>query len=599
MDIEKTNGSGRIEAPEFLVVGTWYWLDEVELVCLTRIGSNYALVTGIGGRGQRIHFDHVLPRLMPAPEWKDVVKERTVAAHMELREAMDKIKEITHEIGMQSGPKALDHGIDTAMVMHGSEDGNTYIQRLEKIKDKILPDLFNEVKELNTRIADLMGAELLPLNTQVHSIHSYQNHIRDRIFNVSLYAGLEEQIITIREGDCAPQGTKVDVMQRLLYMDEEALLRWDDGGLEFKDLAEFDTWLAKDDNFSRILPFERCVVAFRVRRHERDRSSLLTGIKNVGDYYVTLKLIDELRQKDRHTFMYIRNGDNLYRLIIPIEFRERLFPDPQDSKFGQPLMVRKGGCSLRDCITLNEYEHKIEKYKVDRETWKYRTPFWDQDPEKEYVPLDDSYLYLDDVEESIIEDMNKNNRVALVLQGLFDRSHVFHPHDPVQLWKAESFSRHIRLRFDSDRTLYPFEEAPDIKEYIDRINSKIQVGSVCVGQFAYWYEKQQDNWKRRTWNNDGPHTVSKVVDVKSNKAKFVWYRKILSGKNEGRLKEHSVWVPFEHLFNISGYRRGDFKRFFLDPRSRQAYLEWAPLMFMAEDYYAGKVQPDPERSLYF
>jgi hypothetical protein len=39
---------------------------------------------------------------------------------------------------------------------------------------------------------------------------------------------------------------------------------------------------------------------------------------------------------------------------------------------------------------------------------------------------------------------------------------------------------------------------------------------------------------------------------------------------------------------VSAYKPGDFRQFFEDPRTRQEYLKWAPLMLTAEDYYAGK-----------
>jgi hypothetical protein len=45
------------------------------------------------------------------------------------------------------------------------------------------------------------------------------------------------------------------------------------------------------------------------------------------------------------------------------------------------------------------------------------------------------------------------------------------------------------------------------------------------------------------------------------------------------------------MFNISGYKLGDFKHFFNDPRTRRDYLKWAHLLLTAEEYHAGSLDP--------
>jgi len=46
-------------------------------------------------------------------------------------------------------------------------------------------------------------------------------------------------------------------------------------------------------------------------------------------------------------------------------------------------------------------------------------------------------------------------------------------------------------------------------------------------------------------------------------------------------------VPADKLFNVSAYKIGDYKQFFLDPRTRAEYLRWAPMLLAAEEYHAG------------
>src|ERR1700730_8119152 len=97
------------------------------------------------------------------------------------------------------------------------------------------------------------------------------HEIEDRIFNASLYAGLTEQAAACCKGLPAEAAEKLHVMQRRLYMDEECLLNYDAGGMEFKDIRAFDKWLALPENRDRVLPFPRTLVAMQVRRNAKER----------------------------------------------------------------------------------------------------------------------------------------------------------------------------------------------------------------------------------------------------------------------------------------------------------------------------------------
>lgn len=68
---------------------------------------------------------------------------------------------------------------------------------------------------------------------------------------------------------------------------------------------------------------------------------------------------------------------------------------------------------------------------------------------------------------------------------------------------------------------------------------------------------------------------------------FTWMRERRSGEDRWDSKiRATVTVPFDRLFNISAYRPGDYKVFFKDPRTRERYLKWAPMLIAAENYYA-------------
>lgn len=75
---------------------------------------------------------------------------------------------------------------------------------------------------------------------------------------------------------------------------------------------------------------------------------------------------------------------------------------------------------------------------------------------------------------------------------------------------------------------------------------------------------------------------------RAKKAVFRWLKEPDWSNAPGR--PSSIEVPVSQLLNVSAYKPGDFKQFFADPRNRQEYLKWAPLLLAAEDYHAGIIR---------
>jgi hypothetical protein len=89
--------------------------------------------------------------------------------------------------------------------------------------------------------------------------------------------------------------------------------------MQFQDLAAFDAWLIEPVNLQRLLPFPRCVVAFRVRREMKEHDMSLAE-------FIQFTLNGE-GDLDKLTFLYLRNGEQVWRLKTAIEFGAQLFPD--------------------------------------------------------------------------------------------------------------------------------------------------------------------------------------------------------------------------------------------------------------------------------
>lgn len=646
-------------------VGQWYWVKSRRHVkgdvyedykwfgCCIHVGSNYLEVKsppsgGSSYNSTRIHFDNFWTHVEYEPDHERVLAEYVANAQGNSKALMSEIRELTHRLGLQSqtgqiGTTVRPDASGTALaVMSGTDDLGQYKTELIKAKEETLPELFKKLQSSNAEVARWMAADALALEAVLNPMKASLKEIDGRIFNITLYSGLTESAAQVREGPAADVNEKLRVMQSRLYMDEECLLNYEAGGMEFSSIREFDQWLARDENFYRLLPFPRCAVAFRVRRYEKERqaSDLLSTFINF-----------QKAQADKMTFLYIRNGEQLWWIQTDLDFGENLFPDQSDFDPMRPVMVSMFGSRIDKMMTRDDYEVRLEKWTEARrlceewiaanpkEEWQAANPGKDWGWENPYTPgynydakgdspelklpngerfrpsdwkpMDQSNVYFDDYMADKKAQIDQYNRIALIIQGLFDRSMCLHPHQPVQLWNPESFASAIELIYDGSITLYHGEK-PDIEAYMKRLNSMIDENSIVMGQEHAWLQREaeRENAKRRRsyysrgintdletyspYGDPGPGFIGKMTEWKprSRKAVFRWIRE---GQWDRWTRMHkqipcTIEIEANRLFNISAYKPGDFRQFFLDRRTRKEYLKWAPRLLAAEDYHAGKVR---------
>ena len=489
-------------------------------------------------------------------------------------------------------------------------------------------------------MATWMKSELVSMTATLDQMKKDVSVIDDRIFTVQLYAGLTETLTRVKKGKPASDDAKVHVFQRRHYMDEECLARYEAGGMEFKDIHAFDKWLGRTENFSRILPFERSIVAFRVRRNPKYRSGI--------DGFVRM----HLEKADKTTFLYIRNGQQLWRLNTEIDFGAELFPDRDSHELlssNDALYVNVYWSDVRGIITERRYLELQEEQKAyEREKAEYTAmwnalskeeqarrkkesgsnpePYWKfySSPmdQKRYERVDRDSVYYDDVMQKIAKETIEHNRVATVLQGLLDRSECLIPHPPWKIYTPEGFMAGIELVYDEANTLMP-GDAPNFEAYRAQLALSIGVGSLTIGQDDAWArrEAEKENAKERNRSNrrygygsdrerthyrphgnPGPGFNGKVGKMRGATCTYTWERRSEKGKEvwkdnpdrpgwgwkskEYPMIEDSIAVPTSKLFCVSAYTPGDFHLFYDDPRTRAQYLKWAPFLLAAEDYHA-------------
>jgi len=625
------------EHGQFVEQGQWYWVPDkywdserqgyVEyewLGCVTKIGSNFVEIhepssPGGGSSYTRVHADNFFEKVRFEPDHERVIEEKVNYHKMMATKHMHEVRAITARLGVaQTARLGVQHDTTGTAVVAGSNDIKAYENALIKAKNEDLPALFKAIETENKNVAKWMSAEALAIKASLGNLEGVIKEIDDRIFNVSLYAGLTENVVTCCDGKPADINEKLRVMQRRMYMDEECLANYKAGGMEFKHIEEFDAWMSIPENRDRLLPFQRCLIAMRVRRSVKHRE----WDGSIADLFIRFRL----EQSDKLTFLYIRNGEQVHRLNCDLEFSDLIFPNKSDFDPSSPMMVRMFCDRVDRMISVYEWEQMIvddDRRKAENEAWKIANPkeTWDEKANglwswgmphsswsgfnrSEWKPFDSSNVYFDEILETVNEEVKKYNRIAVIIQGLFDRSMILHPHHPVKTWTGEGFNAAIELVYDGAATLH-FGEAPDFEAYRAKCNKSLKVGSLVIGQEYYWLKKEGERESRRLDNtysnrseyrpethrpygNPGPGYITRLKELtRTGTARFMWQRTKQSHRNYGEKANCNLSVPVSNLFNVDAYKLGDFKQFFQDYRTRVEYLQWAPLLLAAEEYHSG------------
>lgn len=627
-----------IERPEDIKCGQWFWVnkykydvcdDDTEnplvstwLGCVSKVGSNFVEIKapsdGSSYYSSRVHFDDIHKELRFEPEYVAIIQDKVQQYQNSVTGYLNELREITNRLGIRNVHQISDQTSEssTALATMSSQiDINGYKKELIEAKEVTIPNLIDQIAKSNLKLTKWMKAESLPYEIMSYGLKDNINSIDDRIFNVTLYAGLCEDIHQCSKGEPAPYDTKLRVMQRRLYMDEECLLNYKIGGMEFKDIHTFDDWLVKPENRNRILPYDRCIVAMQVRRNKKERKN--------GPSLMSSYINFNLAKLDKLTFLFIRNGENVYRMNTELNFGEMIFPDKSIFDPDEPKMVKMWMDRVDKMIPKREYdalmlEREEENKKYNK--WKKENPdensffnphrHYSHTISGEWKPFDDTNLYFDECKAEIASQIKKYNRIALIIQGLFDRSEILHPHAPVKSWTSEGFDEAIELVYDGSTTLYD-GDAPDFEAYRELCNSSITQGSVTIGQEIFWERKEAEkecarmdnNWRYdeyeyrperfRPEGNHGPRFINRIDKWRPNvrEAIFVWHRERIGNNTFGDKPpiRTTLTVPATELFNVSAYKKGDYKQFFQDPRTRAQYLKWAHLLISAEEYLAGNL----------
>jgi hypothetical protein len=604
-----------------VAVGDWYWVLKDEdpydsrhssgrwLGCVTHVGTNYVQIEGPSyehrTRSARVLLRDLPEQCVPEPRAVEHVAAKLAELRARIAGAVGQIQAISSRLGL--GPR--EGGDAAALEVYDGRKVEDYQRQLVQAQQDEIPGLQKEIEQASSEMSAWLQAEAIPLRAESQKVEGMLGVVKRRISAVEVYAGLVEELVQIKQGEPTGTAEPVYLFQRRHYMDEECLANYQAGGMRFAHLRDFEKWLCQRENFTRIFPHPRAVVAFRVRRHEAKVS-----IRE----FVTM-LFGDGGQLDKTTYLYIRNGDQLHRLSTNVDFGEQLFPDASHSVYarGRVRGVMFAGRVDR-LATEDEYQDLVRRTKEaerkraampEDEKWRVSDPHeWFYN----WEPWDESSVYHDDISDHVRQVLEDHNRLVLLLQGVLDRSSALSPHEPCHLWQPEDFERRVRLVYDDSRALAA-GDLPDFLAYQGWANRKLRAGCHTVGQEVYWEKREAKLENRRLVarygheksqfmledryrpdNDPGPGTVARVLKYAAGRCHFDWVRpRRVRGFREpdGFVRDHLV-VPAAELLCVEGYSPGDYHKFYDDPRTRADYLQWAPLLLRAEEWYATR-KPEP------
>ena len=313
-----------------------------------------------------------------------------------LSEVMDEAnKVISGEISLDVYSESqYDDGLsdDTALMGKSSKAGLIAIQNALTEKKKAADLIHSAVSfEMQRRKQELEEIK----NNLYGVVAKFEKQIKKImrvITTIELYLGVDEEIVQIQEGEKAPSNTPISFRQLVLFIDEE-VGAYEDGGLDWKSIEQFDNWLLQKQNLDIVLPEKKGMVVLRPRRenkHYHD-NPWVNSFMNTPNH--------------KHTYFLIRNGDNVYRIFTEkLTVSDRLFPR------------RKELQQLYD--------------KMQNESW---------DKRKEEIE-DEMYQYKDR---------------AMLMKGLVDRTDIFHPLpvDNLNIFKLEEAQEHVNFIYDDEMQL--------------------------------------------------------------------------------------------------------------------------------------------------
>lgn len=357
---------------------------------------------------------------------------------------------------------------------------------------------------------------------------------------ISIYLGTHEEIHRIKKGNPAPAEKPIVLRQSVLYMDEEAALARDKygkilaetGGVDFRKVQDFDRWIKKPNNLNTCMPETKGIVAFRVRRHG----------KQYGGYTAWEQA--EANQLNNMLYILIRNGTNVWRIWTNLELGSRLFP----------------------------------------ETDEWESYFYDYDGQP-LKPGSRKYMEAMDQAE---ENQRQYMKVLFMIQGMLDRTKVFHPLPVarVNVCNLDHYNKYLQFIYDAENLLG--DGRPSFKDWHAAANAQLEKGCRIIGSFGSYYHEWSGS--ERCYPKHCSPTSHEIYTIEEKKQGafiirwkrtdevYSWTKGFSEPKRRANMK---LYKTDGFILNIDAVDVEEMEYYLTNRLHRHEYLKLVPLLLTA------------------
>ena len=170
---------------------------------------------------------------------------------------------------------------------------------------------------LMSYVTHIMEQKRWELQDYVKKMNKEIERVTKIIWTIELYLGLKEELVLLKDGLVVSDLEPIHMMQELLYMDEEVGDPTNDG-VDVRNVDLFYDWMLnysnyfKCNNYELLLPYPKCMRIMRIRRNKKAYEDSWTSAA--------------MNRENMRTFLFIRNGEKIYKIETNIRFGEKLFP---------------------------------------------------------------------------------------------------------------------------------------------------------------------------------------------------------------------------------------------------------------------------------
>lgn len=350
----------------------------------------------------------------------------------ELQAALDEVARLTAEVEQITGENAP---VAQLPVLAGGNDPAAIKRDLAASRALVLRKQ-QEAQAATERLREVIERQLRDARQMLEPLQKQAARLTEAISSLDLYTGRDEEIVTLCDGAPADAGTPITIRSMVLAMDEECAIDPEGGGIDARHIEQFDDWLLADRaHLDQVLPEPRGVVVLVPTLQQR----------SYGDPWTDRAM----REANAQSYWLIRNGDRLFRMDCPFNVGRRLIGSQRE--FTELFYEQRYefGTGRRQRVALQPGTHAWEKA---QEAADART--------RHYM------------------------KVALVLQGLIDRTTVFHPlpHPGLSLLSEEAYTAgYVKLVEEEDLAIDSGREP--FFDWLKRLNAQLRPGMRVVGAF--------------------------------------------------------------------------------------------------------------------